>query len=257
MAHNIKLALYAPPLGACDHFTPIWVTQEAYECAIAEVQELRYSVHKTEGLIQESDNLYNDLDHDEKIWHLLAYSPTTAELIGCIRCICFDLNRDSINAEHLISLGGVDFLHGTAHAATMQALDQFLSEVRLRANRLLYIGGMAVQNARRGQGIGAKLGLGINALARILGQTEGIAFAAYDNGSASLFRRLGGYPLATAPDPFFCQKHRCQLQTLGFHPQHVASSTNRIVEGLLSTLLQQHIYTRPQQHQPVKRQILG
>lgn len=143
---------------------------------------------------QEVDNFYDSLDYDEKTWHLLAYSPTTAELIGCIRAVCFDLTHDPIDAESLTFLGGVEFFPKPDHAVTLQALDQLLSQVRLRANRLLYIGGMAVLNGWRRQGTGAQLGLGINALARILGQTEGVAFAAYDNSSANLFQRLGGYP---------------------------------------------------------------
>jgi hypothetical protein len=85
------------------------------------------------------------------------------------------------------------------------------------------------------------LGLGVNALGRIIGNAEGLTYARSTKAGALLFQRLGGYPLFDGIGAIRCMHHRCDVQLLGLSPEGVSPSTGIIAESIKAKLLTQAV----------------
>lgn len=240
--NNPVLLLLAPTKKqSARYFPSVVVDEQRHTFLVNQIRILRNQVYVNEGILDrvDMDALYDY--QDLQAWHLLIFDPTGRMLSGCIRALYFDKSSDFPEAESLLSLGGIELVESAERSMHIQVIQQYLNSIQRKQKSFFYVGGLAVSHPGQKLGYGALLGLGVNALGRIIGNAEGLTFARSTKAGALLFQRLGGYLLFDGIGPIHCLLHRCDVQLLGLRPEGVSTSTGRIAESIKAKLQTQAV----------------
>lgn len=234
-----RLTLLAPTKKQSSRYFPrVVVDEQKHSSMVKQIRMLRNQVYVDEGIINQT-GIDTSYDHqDLEAWHLLIYDTTGRTLLGCIRALYFQETNDFPEAESILSQGGIWLGESAERSMLIHVITQYLKSIKRKQRAFLYVGGFAVSRPGQILGHGALLGLGINALGRIIDNAEGLTFAR--SIKALLFQSLGGY-LFDGIDTIHCKNHHCNVQLLGLRPEGVPPSAERFAETIKAELQTQAV----------------
>jgi hypothetical protein len=234
------LALAPSHDEAIKHFANTQIDASYHSAVLRQIRTLREVVYRNSGFWHQDNISYEH--YDSQAWHLALKNNSTPELVGCIRVMYFTEIESFPRAESILDIGGINMDDDKLRDVYLEAIRQRIHYVREKRKPFFYVGGLAINQDGRKLGHGATLGLAINALSRIIGDSEGLTIAHNSRKAASMFHKLGGFPLGSgALTTFQCTSHKSDGQLICLHPQNVSDSIERIVKTLKTELKQQKV----------------
>jgi hypothetical protein len=246
--HPLRLLLLAPAIGGA---LPRWGfpcgDQRHYDTLLRSVQRFRGRIYRKDGAIQkwqlDGRGGYR-MNGDDRSWHLLLVNKTQ-EIVGCARYL---VHPNTIKYEDL------NFRH------TPLARDRhwgekvrsaFETELRLaRSEGVLYVelGGWALAEEYRGTSAALRIMLASYAWGRLMGGARSACTATVRHGSASILRRIGGFPVEHRGEelpPYNDPAYGCQMEMIRFDCRHPNPRFLSLIHQLEMEMTQSPIITDP------------
>ena len=234
------LALAPAHDKAIQHFVNTQIDANYHAAVVRQIRALREVVYRSEGFWHQDNCRYEH--YDSRAWHLALKSSSSQDLVGCIRVMYFMEGESFPPAESILEIGGIRIDDNKLRDVYLEVIRHRIYDVREKRKPFCYVGGLAINQDGRKVGHGALLGLAVNALSRIIGDAEGLTFAHNSRQAASMFYKLGGYPLGGgALTTFQCTSHKSAGQLIGLHSLNVSDNIERIVKALKTALKQEKV----------------
>jgi predicted GNAT family N-acyltransferase len=232
---DLRLGVLAPRAIAvcCDS------SRALYESRLAEIQRLRGRVYRAEGaipdeLLDSDGRHFTKFDYDN--WHLFAMT-RQSEICACFRLRLHD--RD-ITPNELKLWEFVQRMSGSNACAYAEAIGGFVRQAENEGTRIGEVGGWAVAENARNRAEAMTLPFAAWSLFQIIGDAIVLSAATARHRSASILKKIGGFPLSHTGRPvpkFFDPFHGCDMEFVCYDSRKPAPRYEPIVKQIQARLL--------------------
>lgn len=184
---------------------------------LKDVYALRSKVFAEVGLSAGKD--ISQGDHlDPVSYHVVLRDAVSGRVTGAVRMVPVDLRNPTVTAEFLHRMGEVQLTEAEKDKY-LKALDQFIEHLWSQGTfRIIFVGGLVVDNSRQGFGRGLKLALLTGLLSEQMGWEQGYTYASVRSGAAKLLRSAGAKTMGRDIRDGFCLRRKMPFQLLTLDP---------------------------------------